>query len=106
MATEIYNPSVEIATLPYPLTGALKGGQRIVLSQSVSTLTSASPSLSGPFRVRDIGSYTGSVDDASYGLAFSKFFFLLTFAAAHTALGKISSIFLYLPRFFPSFSLS
>ena len=56
MASEIYNPSVEIATLPYPLVGALKGGQRIILSQSPSTLASASPSLASAFRVRDIGS--------------------------------------------------
>lgn len=72
MASEIYNPSVEIATLPYPLVGALKGGQRIILSQSPSTLASASPSLASTFRVRDIGSWSGSVDDASYGLASSQ----------------------------------
>ena len=72
MASEIYNPSVEIATLPYPLVGALKGGQRIILSQSPSTLASASPSLASAFRVRDIGSWSGSVDDASYGLASSQ----------------------------------
>ena len=69
MASEIYNPSVEIATLPYPLVAALKGGQRIILSQSPSTLASASPSLASAFRVRDIGSWSGSVDDAAYGLA-------------------------------------
>jgi hypothetical protein len=69
MASEVYNPSVEIASLPYPLTGALKGGQRIILSYSPSDLATASPSLASAFRVRDIGSWSGSVDDASYGLA-------------------------------------
>jgi len=69
MASEVVNPSVELSSLPYPLKGALKGGQRIILSYSPSELAAACPSLGGVFRVRDIGSWSGSVDDSSYGLA-------------------------------------
>lgn len=70
MATEVHNPSVEITSLPAPLTGVMKGGQRIILSYTPAALAAAVPSLGNAFRVRDIGdSYAGSVDDASYGLA-------------------------------------
>lgn len=69
MASEVVNPSVELSSLPYPLKGALKGGQRIILSYSPAELAAACPSLAGVFRVRDIGSWSGSVDDSSYGLA-------------------------------------
>lgn len=70
MATEVHNPSVEITSLPSPLTGVLKGGQRIVLSYTPNALEAAVPSLGNAFRVRDLGAaYAGSVDDANYGLA-------------------------------------
>ena len=70
MATEVHNPSVEITSLPAPLSGVLKGGQRIVLSYTPAALAAASPSLGSAFRLRDLGdAYAGSNDDASFGLA-------------------------------------
>lgn len=70
MATEVYNPSVEITALPGPLTGILKGGQRIVLSYTPAALEAAVPSIGAALRIRDLGdSYPGSTDDASFGLA-------------------------------------
>jgi hypothetical protein len=70
MATEVYNPSVEITALPSPLTGILRGGQRIVLSYTPAALEAAVPSIGQALRIRDLGdSYPGSTDDASYGLA-------------------------------------
>lgn len=70
MATEVHNPSVEITALPSPLTGILKGGQRIVLSYTPAALEAAVPSIGAALRIRDLGdSYPGSTDDATYGLA-------------------------------------
>jgi len=70
MATEVHNPSVEITALPSPLTGILKGGQRIVLSYTPAALEAAVPSIGAALRIRDLGdSYPGSTDDANYGLA-------------------------------------
>lgn len=70
MATAIHNPSVELTALPSPLQGALKGGQRIVLSYSPATLAAACPSLDDVFKVTDLGAgYSGPTDDATYGLS-------------------------------------
>lgn len=70
MATEVHNPSVEITALPSPLTGILKGGQRIVLSYTPAALIAAVPSIGEALRIRDLGdSYPGSTDDTNYGLA-------------------------------------
>ena len=70
MATEVHNPSVEITALPSPLTGILKGGQRIVLSYTPAALEAAVPSIGAALRIRDLGdSYPGSTDDTNYGLA-------------------------------------
>ena len=69
MAVLITNPSVEICALPYPLQGILRGGQRIVLSQTLAALVALCPSLDdGALTLVDLGaSYTGSNDDATFG---------------------------------------
>lgn len=68
MATSITNPSVETTSLPAPLQGALKGGETIILSYSVSELATNVPSLSRAFRVVDIGSVSSDqYQDATYG---------------------------------------
>lgn len=69
MASAIHNPSVELTALPAPLQGALKGGQRIVLSYTPAALEAACPSLNDVFRVTDLGdAYAGATEDASYGI--------------------------------------
>ena len=69
MAVLITNPSVEICALPYPLQGILRGGQRIVLSNTLAALVAMCPSLDdGALTLVDLGSsYAGSNDDATFG---------------------------------------
>lgn len=68
MATAIMNPSVEIVSLPAPLQGALKGGQTVILSYSVSDLLTNVPSLANAFKVMDIGNVAATqYQDTTYG---------------------------------------
>lgn len=62
-AVKIKNPSVEIASLPFPLKGALKGGQAVVVAMSFANLLAAAPSIVAAFLVEDLGaSYAGPVN--------------------------------------------
>jgi len=69
MAVLISNPSVEICALPYPLQGILRGGQRIILSNTLAALVALCPSLDdGALTITDLGSeYAGPNDNASFG---------------------------------------
>ena len=65
----VRNTSMEPCTLPYPFKGVMASGQRIILSQaSRAEALTAAPSFATGFEVIDMPGYTGSNDDASYGL--------------------------------------
>ncbi len=70
----IRNTSMEPCTLPYPFQGVMASGQRIIISQaSRSEALTAAPSLATGFEVIDMPGYTGTNDDATYGLVSSIF---------------------------------
>ena len=63
MAAKIHNPSSEPVTLPFPLTGVLKGGQSIVLTSLSTALLSLL--LAPALQVSEVGDLAGDDDHYS-----------------------------------------
>lgn len=65
MPVIVRNPSVDPATLPYPLRGVVRGGSAVILSTSITQLLAICPTITDRFKLEE--AHAQSYDDSTHG---------------------------------------